>query len=97
MDGLFHGKPYFLMDDLGGFLPPLFLVQHPYNIGLCHVDTHPKPVKRPHNKLNIPAGVGWRAEPELQSIATTNPWIPDALYGTNGIFTYEFAINCQAI
>ena len=23
MDGLFHGKPYFLMDDLGG--PPLFL------------------------------------------------------------------------
>ena len=27
MDGLFHGKPYFLMDDLGGF--PIFLVQHP--------------------------------------------------------------------
>ena len=25
MDGLFHGKPYFFMDDLGGF--PLFLVQ----------------------------------------------------------------------
>ena len=21
MDGLFHGKPYFLMDDLGGFTP----------------------------------------------------------------------------
>ena len=31
MDGLFHGsKPYFLMDDLGGKHPPLFLVQHPY-------------------------------------------------------------------
>ncbi len=29
MDGLFHGKPYEQMDDLGGF-PPLFLVQHPY-------------------------------------------------------------------
>ena len=28
MDGLFHGKPYEQMDDLGGF--PIFLVQHPY-------------------------------------------------------------------
>ena len=24
MDGLFHGKPYFLMDDLGGFYTPIF-------------------------------------------------------------------------
>ncbi len=28
MDGENHGKPYFLMDDLGGKIP-LFLVQHP--------------------------------------------------------------------
>ncbi len=28
MDGENNGKPYFLMDDLGGF--PIFLVQHPY-------------------------------------------------------------------
>ena len=27
MDGLFHGKPYEQMDDLGG--PPLFLETHP--------------------------------------------------------------------
>ena len=24
MDGLFHGKPYFLMDDLGGKTTPIF-------------------------------------------------------------------------
>ena len=30
MDGVFHGKPYEQMDDVGVFQPPLFLVQHPY-------------------------------------------------------------------
>ncbi len=31
MDGENNGsKPYFQMDDLGGF--PIFLVQHPYNL-----------------------------------------------------------------
>ena len=29
--GLFHGKPYEQMDDLGG-KQPLFLVQHPYTV-----------------------------------------------------------------
>ena len=29
MDGENNGKPYFLMDDLGGKIP-LFLVQHPH-------------------------------------------------------------------
>ena len=31
MDGVFHGKPYEQMDDLGGFYP-LFLVQHPHEV-----------------------------------------------------------------
>ena len=33
MDGLYNGKPYEQMDDLGGKLP-LFLVQHPYAVRL---------------------------------------------------------------
>ena len=28
MDGLFHGKPYFLMDDLGGKNTPIFGNSH---------------------------------------------------------------------
>ena len=36
MDGENNGKPYFLMDDLGG--KPTFLGKHPY-IG-CKIGTH---------------------------------------------------------
>ena len=32
MDGLFHGQPYFLMDDLGGENPLIFGNTHIYKI-----------------------------------------------------------------
>ena len=32
MDGLFHRKPYFLMDDLGGSFTPYFWLETPKSI-----------------------------------------------------------------
>ena len=73
MDGLFHGKPYFLIDDLGGKNP--YSWKHPYDCGR----------KMPALQLNdwlqvvffmgIPGGPTdlWETIPNLSEWENTNP------------------------